>query len=265
MILNEEYTQEEVQDIFEDMLWQFEDFEYDLDYTRTDINPKLGWLSKHNRKTLGMCHWDGYEYDIMLNPNMLNFEQDGIRTIKNTLAHELCRTLPGCMNHGREFHEKAKLINQLMGYVIDTKADVDSSEYFRKYLPDANYKTVCSNCGQEVLKAHLCDEIKNPGRYRCGKCGAKVSSYKLDKATGKYELFKGPEDELDYKYRYICPDCGWNSPRKTRNKTFSWHEELLNAGKTLTCPKCKSDNVYIIDNGKEIHSKEFDSTYYFDD
>lgn len=266
MILNEEYSQDEVQDIFEDMLWQFEDFEYDLDYTRTDINPKLGWLSKHNRKTLGRCHWDGYEYDIMLNPNMLNFEQDGIRTIKNTLAHELCHTLPGCMNHGREFHAKAKLINQLMGYIIDTKADVDSSAYFRKYLPDANYKTVCDNCGQEVLKAHLCDEIKNPGRYRCGKCGAKISSYKLDKATGEYELFKGPEDELDYKYRYICPDCGWDSPRKTRNKTFSWHEELLNAGRTLTCPKCKSDNVYIVDNGKEIHCKEhWFSRYHFDD
>lgn len=268
MILNEEYTQEEVQDIFEDMLWQFEDFEYDLEYRRADINPKLGWLGKNNRKTLGMCHWDGYEYDIKLNPNMLNFEQDGIRTIKNTLAHELCHTLPGCMNHGKEFHAKAKLINQLMGYIIDTKADIDSSEYFRKYLPDANYKTVCDNCGYTTPRPHLCNEVKNPGTYICRKCGKRktIYSYKLNKQTGEYELFRSPNDELDYKYKYVCPDCGWEGNRKTRNRTFAWHEELLNAGRTLTCPRCKSDKVYIVDNGKEIHCREhWSSKYHFDD
>lgn len=266
MLLNEEYTQQEVQEIFEDMLWQFADYEYELDFDRNSINPKLGWLSKHNRKTLGRCHYDGYEYDILLNPNMLNFEENGINTIKNTLAHELCHTLPGCMNHGKNFHDKAKMINDLMGYIIDTKADVDSSSYFRKYLPNPNYKTVCGNCGYTTPRPHICNEVRNPGAYICYKCGSQaISSYKLNKQTGEYELFKGPEDELEYKYKYICPDCGWKGNRKTRNKKFKWHETLLQSGHWLACPKCGSHDVYILDDGEEIHTKKFPSSYSFID
>ena len=95
MLLKEDYTKDEVQDIFEDMLWQFTDFEDDIEFDRNSINPTLGWLSSNNRKTLGRCHWDGWEYNILLNPNMLKFQEDGINTIKNTIAHELCHTLPG--------------------------------------------------------------------------------------------------------------------------------------------------------------------------
>lgn len=265
MLLKEDYTKDEVQDIFEDMLWQFTDFEDDIEFDRNSINPTLGWLSSNNRKTLGRCHWDGWEYNILLNPNMLKFQEDGINTIKNTIAHELCHTLPGCMNHGKNFHARADQIGFLMGYVIDTHADTDSSAYFRKYLPNANYKTVCRDCGQEVMKAHMCDEIANPARYRCGKCSGKIDSYKLNKQTGEYDLVKTADDELEYKYKYICPDCGWEGRQKTRNKKFKWNETLLQSGHWLACPKCDSHDVYILDNGKEIHKKEYTSSYTFTD
>ena len=56
----------------------------------------------------------------------MSFTEDGEKIIRETIAHELCHTLSGYMNHGRTFHDKAAKIMNLMGYHIDTKADIDS-------------------------------------------------------------------------------------------------------------------------------------------
>lgn len=253
--LIEQYNPSQVQQIFKSMLKEFEKYGDELDFDSYHTETSINWLAKNNRRTLGRCKYEYDVYRIFLNPNMLNFEDDGEKVIRNTLAHELCHTLPGCLNHGKEFHRKAKMIYDLMGYVIDTTADVDSSEYFSKYLPDANYKIICNDCGNEILKNHISDPINNPGRYTCSRCGGSVSSYKLNKQTGEYELYRSPEDTLQYKYQYVCPDCGWVGNQKTRNKRFSNNIEYLNSGHYLICPKCESKNLYIVDDGTEIHMK----------
>ena len=261
VILFEDYTEEEIYDIFDDMLYQFDDFEDDIPFDRYEVSSILGWLAKHNRKTLGRCTYDGGRYRISLNPNMLKFGEDGHQIIKNTIAHELCHTLPGCMNHGPEFHKYAKLIGDLMGYKIDTKADVDASGYFRQYLPQANYMLKCNSCGNEIPKSGICDAVTNPSRYTCGRCKGTLDSYKLNKQTGEYEVYKTHEDKPEYKYKLICPDCGWEWSFKTRNSKFAKYVKSLRYGDELGCPKCGKLNLYALDNGKKV-SLNTDVHYY---
>ena len=248
--------------MFDDVLDGFVSYADELEFEYSDVDKAINYLSDRNRKTLGLCRYDRGRYHIFLNPNMLKFN-DGIRDgryddsgeqlIKSVIAHELVHTLPGCMNHGKRFHEKGNLVHRYMGYKIDTKADEDASVYFRKYLPKTNYLIKCDKCGNEIYKSTLSDPIKNPSRYLCPKCRGTVSSYKLNKTTDEYELYRSSADTPEYDYQLICPDCDWVMNFKTRNRQFKWELDRLYHGKSLYCPRCGKPNVYALDKGKEVH------------
>ena len=270
MVLLEDYTKEDCQKIFTDMLDQFSDsWEMDDIFDRSSIDPKLHWLNSNNRKVLGLCRKirtgrkyngvtdemeDVFRYEIYLNPNCMKFDENAIKIIKETLAHEICHTMPDCMNHGIQFHANGKRIFDEFGYKIDTRADVDASNYFRSVLPDHPYKLQCADCGKEYYQDRLSDSIKNPGAYHCGRCSGNLDSYKLNKQTGEYELYKAHDAERDYKYFAACPysECDFIQGFKTRNKKFTDLIYLLNRGIPLKCPKCKRDGIYVSDNGKLI-------------
>lgn len=251
--LIEQYTPYQVQQIFKSMLKEFDKYGDELDFDSYYVENSINWLAKNNRRTLGRCKYENDVYRIFLNPNMLNFEDDGEKVIRNTLAHELCHTLPGCMNHGPKFHKNAAKIKQLMGYTIDTKADEDSSAYFDRYLPQANYMIKCDYCGNEIYKNTIGDAIKNPGGYKCSLCHSPVSSYILNKSTGEYELYKSAQDELDYKYELICPDCGWRQHFKTRSAKFHKFIDYLKYD-ALGCPKCGELDVYAKDDKRNFYA-----------
>ena len=254
MYLTEEFSKNECEEIFLDMIDEFDYYNEEIDFYSADISKKLDWLASRNRQTLGRCTYmpDGY-FHIKLNPNMLRFQDDGLTIIKNVIAHELCHTLPGCMNHGPRFHKYVAKIKQLMGYVIDTKADEDSSGYFNKYLPQSNYMIKCDDCGNEIFKNTMCDPIKNPGRYKCNLCRGDVSSYILNKNTGEYELYRSPQDTLDYKYEIICPDCGWKQSFKTRSAKFHKFIDFLKYD-VLCCPQCGEIDVYVKDDNRNFYA-----------
>ena len=199
-IIFEQYNKQDIQNIFSDMLDEFMDYSNELDFcTWAEVNPKLRWMRAGATKTLGQCIKTGSDvhngkvfalYDIALNPMLLEYEDGGKKFIKDIIAHELCHTLPGCYNHGTEFHNKAKLINDLMGYTIDTKADMESSAYFMKVLNSlpAPYKVICDNCGAESSFNKITNQIKNAYQYRCSHCGKPyLVPYKLNKKTGEYK------------------------------------------------------------------------------
>ena len=263
MYLKEEFTENQCQDIFTDMIDEFSDcYDLDLYFDASIINPKLDWLNANNRKVMGLCRSRGYRQygdmvvtscSILLNPNMLKFEDDGLLIIKNTLAHELCHTCKGCQNHGPQFHKVAEIIKRNMGYVIDTRADLDASAYFNKYLPQTKYKLVCQGCGIDTYIARLSDPVKNPGKYHCSKCGGNIASYILNN-SGEYDLFRSPEDEPDYKHNLVCsnPNCGYRVGFKTATKTYKDVLRLMLNGGSVDCPKCRLGTLYAIEDGREI-------------
>lgn len=254
MIILEQFTEDEVQDIFEDVYAEFYEHRDKLGFDDYYVSKIVDYLGKNNRKTLGLCTERNGKFKISLNPNILKFEQDGEKIIRETVAHELCHTLPGCMNHGKNFHAKASLIKRLMGYNIDTKADIDSTEYFMKYLPQSNYMVRCDNCGSEVPLSRMSNMIKNPSSYTCAKCGGSISSYILDKNTGEYELYASSDSEPDYKYWVKCDNCDYKVPYQTKTKSFRGIEDLTRSGYKFTCPRCYKKSLYVIDNGKEIRA-----------
>lgn len=266
MYLTEEFSKDQCQRMFEDMIDEFSDcFDLDLYFDSSIINPRLEWLNSNNRTSLGLCRSRGYRdpwgspvitsCTIRLNPNMLKFEDDRKDIILNTIAHELCHTCKGCQNHGPQFHKVGKIIRDNMGYVIDTRADEDASEYFRKYLSTAKYMLKCQKCGLSSTYNRLSQAIKNPCRYTCGKCGGQLASYVLNDNTGEYELFRDAESEKDYKYMIKCSDpncdfCVGFDRRTTKYKNFL--ERMLDGEDTINCPKCHNGVLYAIDEGNPI-------------
>lgn len=253
MILFEQFTEDQVQDIFEDVYSEFYEHKDELGFDDYYVSKIVKYLNKNNRKTLGLCSERNGKFVISINPHILNFEEDGEKIIRETFAHELCHTLPGCMNHGKNFHTKAALIKKLLGYTIDTKADIDSSEYFLKYLPQSNYILKCDTCGNVTPIPKLSDPVRNPSSYVCTKCNGRVSSYILDKNTGEYELYKSSEDEPEYKYAAKCENCSYTYPFGNRSQMFKKILHTIVNGGTVKCPRCRN-LLYLVDNGKEIHS-----------
>ncbi len=256
LVLTEQFTEKQIEDIFDDVFIQFWDNADILGFDKNKVSKVVGWLNRNNRKTLGRCTYQNCRYSISLNPNLLSFTDDGEKIIRETIAHELCHTLPGCMNHGKEFHKKADSIYRLMGYHIDTKADVDSSAYFQKYLPQTDYMLICDKCGNQVPVARLSDPVKNPTNYNCAKCGGNIDSYKLNKDTGELELYKSSQDTPEYPYAAKCESCDYMYPWLRKTKMFKDVLHTIVNGGVVRCPKCRKDVLYLVDNGKEIHSDE---------
>ena len=55
------------------------------------------------------------KHTIEISPWVMELD-DGI--IKNTIMHEIIHCVPNCNNHGKEFKQYAKYINQKLGYDI---------------------------------------------------------------------------------------------------------------------------------------------------
>lgn len=284
ILLKEEFSKQQAQKIFTDLLNEFEDcWDLDLVFDRSKIDSKLHYLNSNNRKVLGECkryrvkryYSDDEDYDIgqydeddyyfdqwyeiYLNPNCLKFEEDAIKIIKETLAHELCHTMPDCMNHGSQFRKNGDLIYRKLGYFIDEKADLDATKYFNSFLPDHPYMVQCEKCGGKRYQDRLSDIIKNPAKYQCGRCRGDLNSYKLNKSTGEYELYHSYNDAPDYKYYVACedPECGYFEGFKTKDSLFKKLLNAMQSGHSLQCPKCRRSNLYLYDNGSKWSTAKY--------
>lgn len=103
------------------------------------------------------------------------------KIIKNTIMHEIIHCLPYCNDHGKNFKEYAKYINEKLGYNIsrvgDKKEDYEKSNLeYEDENKSYKYKILCKNCGQIYYRQRLQKNLTI--RYRCSKCGGKL---KIDK------------------------------------------------------------------------------------
>lgn len=233
------------------------------------IKRNVGWMDKRNRKALGITksfgkrYGDGHveisRHEISLNPALMQFEDDGFDIIADTIAHELVHTCDGCQNHGAEFHRVAKIVNDRLGYKIDTRADIDASNYFTKYLPKANYILKCPECERKWDYQRKSNATENPWQYSCPNCKVKLDSYKLNKNTNEYELYKSGSDRtLSYPYWIRCDNCDYAVPFMRRDNTYKTAVQKILApviafgADKVQCPKCKFGHLYAVDNGITI-------------
>jgi predicted SprT family Zn-dependent metalloprotease len=193
-------TKFEINEIYHSIVNQFEEHSEQLGFYCL-LNNDLLWFDKIYRKIFGMCtsmykvpYKDEYieEFEIEVNPILLEFDKDKKYIIENTIAHELCHTLPNCYNHGAEFKKKAKLIHNLFGYIVDTNATIEESQYLNKLLLKHNpkYKIVCNGCGVTIPYYRLNNKIKQPNTYKCIHCGERFTPYEYNKNTNRYNKYK---------------------------------------------------------------------------
>lgn len=118
-------------------------------------------------------------FEIELSHRLLDCEQV---FIKQTLAHELLHTCPGCDNHGEKWKAYAVKMNQAYGYNIkrtDTAEQLgikEDSEAKRLPLKE-NYILVCKKCGTRICRTRMSNVVKYPSSYRC-RCGGKLERIK---------------------------------------------------------------------------------------
>lgn len=120
------------------------------------------------RKTIIQC--DKFnKHHIEISKWVMELNDD---IIKNTIIHELIHCMPYCNNHGKEFKEYCKLINEKLGYNIsrvgNKEQDLKASniEYEEK-KPNYKYMIICTKCGQTFPRQRIAKNFIR--KYRCRK------------------------------------------------------------------------------------------------
>lgn len=137
---------------------------------------------KHKKKYRGKnyIYYDKYKTHTIEISRWVMDLNDNI--IKNTIMHEIIHCMPKCNNHGTEFKQYAKYINQKLGYDIsrtgNKKEDYEKSNL--KYNDDTQkykYKIVCKKCGQTCYRQRISKDFTK--KYRCSLCARKIRSSKI--------------------------------------------------------------------------------------
>ena len=137
-------------------------------------------INTRSKKRYGCCKKLSKDnFRIEISEWVMDLNED---IIKNTIIHELIHCLPRCNNHGENFKEYAKSINDNLGYNItrvgNKEKDFNKSnlEYKDKEIK-YNYKIICESCNYSFFRQRVRKNFTK--KYRCGKCGGKFEIIKL--------------------------------------------------------------------------------------
>ena len=124
----------------------------------------------------GQCRKRPDGYYININTALLadNLSDQGA---KETIAHEVCHTIKGCMNHGATWKHYAQLLS-VFGYNIKrTNSAADKGITTEQHIATKKYKyeVRCEKCGTSSFyvtksKAVTAIATQKYHGYACGKC-----------------------------------------------------------------------------------------------
>lgn len=129
------------------------------------------------RHRWGQCKKQNGFYYINVSSVLLD-ERNPIESLKNTIIHEIIHTCEGCMNHGRKWQELAEIINRKYGYNIKRASTEEEKGVCAETIPQSRYQIVCEKCGAVYSKDRMCNLVKFPQFYRCGKCNGNLKRAK---------------------------------------------------------------------------------------
>lgn len=127
------------------------------------------------RRTWGNCRRDVFgNYTITVNQIFLE-ETNSDYGLKDTLMHELLHTCPGCLNHGPEWQYWAERVNRAYGYHIKRTSNAEEKRV-KDNADDGRpvYHLKCLHCGQDIVKFRMCESVRHPEDFRCGRCGGNL-------------------------------------------------------------------------------------------
>ena len=123
----------------------------------------------------GLCKKVGRNiYDIQIAEALL---QDNVsdQAAKDTIAHELIHTVPGCFSHTGKWKQLADRVNQLLPqYQIRVKSSFEEKGLEdNRPIPEFRYLLKCQLCGKEIHRQKKTIVVEHPEHYRCT-CGGKL-------------------------------------------------------------------------------------------
>lgn len=123
------------------------------------------------KKRFGMCINKNGRFTIELSSRLLNAPE---RSCRQTLAHELIHTCPGCDNHGALFKKYADVMNRRYGYDI-RRTNSNEEMGLSPVSSDASFRYMleCQKCGARIKRMKYTSVIASPSRYTCI-CGGKL-------------------------------------------------------------------------------------------
>ena len=152
-----------------------EDFDaLDIKYGKiVDIKPNSRAQSRW-----GQCQKRADGYHININVALLA-DNIGDQGAKETIAHEICHTIKGCMNHGEQWKHYAQLLS-VFGYNIKrTNSAADKGISTEQHIANKNYKYLirCEKCGNlnyYTKRSKVVNLIATEKYHgcRCGKCNS---------------------------------------------------------------------------------------------
>lgn len=131
------------------------------------ISPKIV-INTRSVNRLGCCKFKGEEIVVEV---ALRVAQGPEASCRETLAHELLHTCPGCRDHGRLWKSYARRMNEAYGYQIARTSDPERLGVERPQRP-YRYRFRCQSCGAELGRYRSSPFTQHPERYRC-RCGGK--------------------------------------------------------------------------------------------
>ena len=109
------------------------------------------------------------EYTIEISSEILGCSK---KEISEIIIHELLHTCKGCFNHGKKWKLYSEAVHAALGYTITRVSSYEKLGLEKpKEKEKIKYVIKCSGCGMEFPRKRICSLVKNPSKYRCGKCG----------------------------------------------------------------------------------------------
>ena len=127
------------------------------------------YIDTRSRRRWGVCRQeaDG-SFHLGISVRLLDSSVP-LRSLRETVFHELLHTAPGCMNHSAKWKHYAALLNRELGLSIRTATGAEALGAAPD--PRVRYRYRCRGCGAEQIRYRACDFTRHPERYRCGRCG----------------------------------------------------------------------------------------------
>ena len=127
-------------------------------------------------KGMGWC----YQYSdgtvkILINKYLIKV---GGEELKETILHELCHAVYGCVGHGAEWERVAKMVGTHFNIRIEQLANVEKIVACRKVGLARPKFIVCEDCGEKYSYFRKGKTVKyieagnKDGRYFCSHCGS---------------------------------------------------------------------------------------------
>lgn len=145
----------------------------DIPYSKNIVEVTI---NRRAKARWGLCRRRGNNYYIQIAESLLDDSIDDMGA-KNTIAHEIIHTCPGCMNHGTTWKMYADRLS-VFGYLIK-RTDSAEDKGVKQEVVDKTYKYIvtCGSCGSVVAKnrrsTDIIKELLNGnryGRYCCARC-----------------------------------------------------------------------------------------------